>query len=107
MLSGFYIGTMSIVLIFMAFIVGFCELTKLFKDGFNMAIMRTVLALSLLVLSYYMQYLGELPQSLLSCLFIVVLFSSFFFCKVILHEYLKRKRKYNELKGVRNANKTR
>lgn len=102
-----YITVIQMCLISLAVMVGMCELTPTFAQTFESMVVRFVLAICLICIGYYAQYLELLHSNIILVCFTVVVLITFLSIHFIGKEYLHRLRKIEKLeilKAQRNAN---
>lgn len=85
-----YVALIQTMLFFLAVVMLLCELTPRFSNAILVQISRAVIAVSLLVLSYYSQYLIDAPTPLLLATLFASVGLTVLLSKYILAEYLKR-----------------
>ena len=99
-----YISIIQICLIIQAVLLFACELTPVFSDHPVNVLLRTVLSICLVALSYYAQLLIATPYVVVYLVFLIVVALTVFGFKYHAHEYTRRSRKLKRLermKGVR------
>ena len=95
-------------LIILAIAIGWCELSKLFKDSIWSNSARGIIGVSLLILGYYAHFLIYVPYIVVFCLFVVVVSLTFICLKLLINEHDRRillnhkESNIKILKGVRN-----
>jgi len=90
-----YISIIQICLIIQAVLLFACELTPVFSDHPVNVLLRTVLAICLVALSYYAQLL----------VFLIVVALTVFGFKYLAHEYTRRSRKLKRLERMKGVKK--
>lgn len=102
-LITFYIGVIQMSLLYLTFLVGFCELTPLFANNLKSTLARFTLCVALLCLGYYAHYLYHSPYPAVLSLLVVTLAVSFCLSKYLIIEYSKRKRRQEKLEKVKET----
>ncbi len=85
-----YIALIQLLLIIVACLVTWCELTSIFSHSFFSVVARYCVTISLLVLSYYAQYLTIAPMPVVLSMFATSIALTFIMFKYIFKEYLRR-----------------
>lgn len=96
-----YIPIIQMCLIVQLFLVFFCELTPTFAHTFKSVVLRAILAISLISLGYYAQYLTLVHTNITLAVFFVVLIITFLSIHFIGKEYLHRLRKIEKLERLK------
>lgn len=100
-----YILIIQLCLIIQAALLFTCELTPVFSDHPINVILRTVVAICLVALSYYTQLLITTPYVIIYLVFLVVVAITVFGFKYLIQEYTirsKKLRRLERMKGVKN-----
>lgn len=93
-----YIPIIQMCIIFLVVIVGLCELTPTFAQTFKSSVVRFILAISLICVGYYAQYLELLHSNIVLACFAIAVLMTFLAIHFIGKEYLSRVRKLENLK---------
>lgn len=96
-----YISIIQACIVFQFFLVIFCDLTRVFANTLKSMLLRWVLAVSLALLGYYVQYLEYVHNDVVFVCFAVVLIVTFLTVHFIGKEYLSRLRKMEKLERKR------
>jgi len=91
-----YVAIIQVCLFLLALICVTCELSVTFSDSPKSVFLRYLLAISLLVLSYYAQYLTNAPYPVLLSMFFLSIYSLYFISKLLLREHKQRIEKEEE-----------
>lgn len=97
-----YISIIQICLIIQAVLLFACELTPVFSDHPVNVLLRTVLAICLVALSYYAQMLIVTPYVVVYLVFLIVVALTVFGFKYLAHEYVRRSRKLKRIDKIKN-----
>ena len=100
-----YISVIQICLIIQAVLLFACELTPVFSDHPVNVLLRTVLAICLVALSYYAQLLIVTPYVVVYLVFLIVVALTVFGFKYLAHEYTRRSRKLKRLERMEGVKK--
>lgn len=100
-----YISIIQICLIIQAVLLFACELTPVFSDHPVNVLLRTVLAICLVALSYYAQLLIATPYVVVYLVFLIVVALTVFGFKYLAHEYAIRSRKIKRLERIKGGKK--
>ena len=98
-----YISIIQICLIIQAVLLFACELTPVFSDHPVNVLLRTVLAICLVALSYYAQMLIATPYVVVYLVFLIVVALTVFGFKYLAHEYTRRSRKLKRLERIKHS----
>ena len=100
-----YISVIQICLIIQAVLLFACELTPAFSDHPVNVLLRTVLAICLVALSYYAQMLIATPYVVVYLVFLIAVALTVFGFKYLTHEYTIRSRKLKRLERIKGVKK--
>lgn len=100
-----YISIIQLCLIIQAVLLFACELTPVFSDHPINVILRTVVAICLIALAYYAQFLITTPYTVIYLVFLVVIAITVFGFKYLVHEYSRRSRKLQRLERMKGVKK--
>lgn len=100
-----YIALIQLLLVVVASLVTWCELTSIFSHSFFSVVARYCTSISLLILSYYAQYLNIAPLPLVLAFFATTIALTVITFKYLLKEYLRRTR-ILKLRENNRGNKT-
>lgn len=85
-----YIVIIQLCLLIWTFLVGWCEMSKMFADTLKSSLARFSLATSLIVLGFYAKFLVLAPYVVVFSAFIVCVLFTALFLKLLIHEHDKR-----------------
>lgn len=98
-LMPFYIGTIQLSLLLLTFLVWWCELTPLFSNSLKSILLRFTISMSLLILGCYAHYLALVPIQVTFSFFVLIIASTFYIAKKLMHTYSTRKERIEDFNG--------